>query len=141
MKKTELVRPLFQGTTMFLVMAVLLAGCATGGDQKLVIDTSQVPAVDSLPEEVRLMLEDLGYEVIPDTEKQKFANTFTEYNMRFRAHDVTRVRVDVQVSLVDKITRIHLYKTDEKTASVATVQRYEEIRKEAARRFGEDSVK
>ncbi len=140
-KKTELVRPLFQGMTTFLVMVVLLAGCATGSNQKLEIDTSRVPAVDNLPGEIRLMLEDLGYEVIPETAREKFEKTFSDYSMRFRARDVTRVRVDVQVMLVDKIARIHIYKTDEKTASAATIQRYEAIRKEAVRRFGEDSVK
>lgn len=125
---------------IYAAMFILLAGCALGSNQKLVIDTSEVQAVRNLPAEVRLMLEDLGYEVIPESGNERFANTFTSYTMRFKARDAENIRVDVQFQLVDNLTRMHLYNTDEKTPGAATVQRYDTLRKRVQSEFGVDSV-
>ncbi len=125
----------------YAALALLLAGCALGSNQRLVIDTSEVPAVRNLTAEVRIMLEGLGYEMIPESDNARFANTFTNYTMHFKARDADNIRVDVQFQLVDNLTRIHLYNTEEKTPGTATLRRYDTLRKQAKSVFGADSVK
>ncbi len=134
-------RSFFHSVTLLTAMVLLLSGCATGGIQKLVIDTSQVPAVDYLPDEVTSMLEDLGYEVIPESDAERWARNFDDYKMQFKARDAENIRVDVQFTLIDRLTRLHLYDINEKTPGAATIQRFNTLKKRVEWEFGVDSVK
>ena len=52
--------------SMFLVgFALTLAGCATGGGETLKVKTKHVLGVQSMPNEVNALLQDLGYQWIP----------------------------------------------------------------------------
>ena len=131
----------YQSVMLYVAMFLLVSGCASSGNQRLVIDTRQVPAIQYLPNDVTAMLEDLGYEVIPETDAAKRARTFEDYKMQFKARDEENIRVDVDFRLVDKLTRIHLYNTDEKTPGAATIQRYNALKMRVQQAFGVDSVK
>ena len=131
----------FQRVMLYAAMALLVSGCASSGKQRLVIDTRAVPAVEYLPDEITAMLESLGYVVIPESDAAKRARTFADYKMQLKARDAENVRVDVDFKLVDKLTRIHLYNTDEKTPSAATIQRYQALKNRMEWEFGVDSVK
>lgn len=86
------------------------------------------------------MLEDLGYVLISESDAVEEKQNFDEYRMRFKARDEANIRVDVDFRLVDKLTRIHLYNTDEKVPSAATKQRYNVLKKRVQQAFGADSV-
>jgi hypothetical protein len=127
--------------TSALMVFLLLAGCASSGGQSLTLDTRQVPAVEYLPDEVTAMLEDLGYEVMPESRAQRLAQSFDDYKLQFKARDADNIRVDVDFRLTDKLTRMHLYNANEKTPSAATLQRYNALKQRVQREFGVDSVK
>ena len=127
--------------TLYAAMVLLVSGCASSSHQKMVIDTREVPAVEDLPKEVKAMLEDMGYEVIPESDAKRWERNFIDYKMQFKARDAENVRVDVDFRLLHKQAGIHLYNTDEKTPGAATMQRYEELKKRVEWEFGADSVK
>ena len=71
-----------RSVTLYAAMILLVSGCASSGGQKLVIDTREVPAVVYLPKEIKAMLEDMGYEVIPESDAKRWARKFNDYKMR-----------------------------------------------------------
>jgi hypothetical protein len=127
--------------TSALMVFLLLAGCASSGGQRLTLDTRQVSAVEYLPDEVTAMLEDLGYEVMPEPKTQRLAQSFENYKLQFKARDAENIRVDVDFKLNEKLTRMLLYTTNEKTPSAATLQRYQLLKARLQQEFGVDSIK
>ena len=96
-----------KGVTIAAAITVLLA-CATSGGQRLTLDTRNVPAVEYLPDEITAMLDDLGYEALPASDKQRLARTFDSDKMQFKARDDANVRVEVNFRLTEKLTGMHL---------------------------------
>ena len=131
----------YYGVTLYAVMILLMSACVASGGQRLTLDTRDVPAVEYLPDEVTLMLEDLGYEELPESRAQRMAQSFDDYKLQFKARDVENIHVDVDFKLIDKLTRMHLYNIDEKTPSAATIQRFDALKRRVQRQFGVDSVK
>jgi len=130
----------FQGVTLYAAMVLLLSACAGSGGQSLTLDTRHVPAVQYLPDEVTALLDDLGYEVLADTDTERPSQSFDDDKMQFKARDDTNIRVEVHFRLNKKLTRMHLYNITEKTPSVATVQRYNALKQRVQQEFGVDSV-
>lgn len=130
-----------RSVTLYAAMVLLVSGCASSGHQKLVIDTREVPAVENLPKEIKAMLEDMGYEGIPESDAKRWARNFNDYKMQFKARNAENIRIDVDFRLLDKQTGIHLYNNDEKTPGAATIRRYDELKKRVEWEFGADSVK
>ena len=131
----------FQQVALYVATLLLLAACASSSGQKLVIDTRNVPAVGYLPDEVRALLEDLGYEMMPESRAERMAQSFDDYKLQFKARDADNIRVDVDFRLTEKLTGMHLYNTDETSPSSATLQRYEQLKQRVQQEFGVDSIK
>jgi hypothetical protein len=126
---------------LFGIVVLLVSSCASTGGKKLVLDTRDVPAVENLPKEVTLMLTDLGYEVVPEPDMERWARQYNDYSMQFKARDADTVRIDVDFRLLEKKTRMRLYNTDEKTPGSATIERYNELKQRVEDTFGADSVR
>jgi predicted ATPase len=139
MKRTERSWSVLQPGPLFAVL-LLLSGCTSSGGKSLVLDTRQVPAVENLPREVTVVMNDLGYEVIPETDAKRWARNFDDYKMRFRSRADANIRVDVDFKLVDNLTRMRLYNSDKKTPGDITAQRYDELKQRLQQEFGVDSV-
>jgi hypothetical protein len=130
---------LLKAVALFTVC--LLAACGSTVSQKLTLDTRQVPAVVYLPDEIKTMMEDLGYVVVPESDTARLARSFDNYRLQLKARDAEHIRVDVDFRLADKITKMHLYNTNEKTPSAATRQRYQVLKARLQQEFGVDSVR
>jgi hypothetical protein len=126
---------------LFGIVVLLVSGCSSTGGKKLVLDTRDVPAVENLPKEVTLMLTDLGYEVVPEPDMERWARQYNDYSMQFKARDADTVKIDVDFRLLEKKTRMRLYNTDEKTPGSATIERYNELKQRVEDTFGSDSVR
>ena len=87
------------------------------------------------------MLKDLGYEAVAEPDAERWARSFEDYKVQFKARDDATIRVDVDFKLINQLTGIHLYNTAEKTPGAATMQRYEILKKRVEWEFGVDSVK
>jgi hypothetical protein len=118
----------------------VLTACAASGGQRLTLDSRHVPAVGYLPDEVTAMLDDLGYEVMPESDAARRAQSFDDYKLQFKARDAANVRIDVDFRLTGKLTGMHLYNIDEKTPSAATLQRHNALKTRVQQEFGVDSV-
>ena len=106
----------------------------------MMIDARQVPAVQYMPGEITAMLEDLGYELIPDPDPLKSAERYAEYRMRFKARDAASTRIDVHIKMVNSVTGLHLYQVGEKGRMPATAERYRELRRRVEPHFGAENV-
>lgn len=138
---------------LYIVLVLLLSACAGSGGQKLTLDTRHVPAVQYLPEEVMSLLNDLGYVVLAENDTESLALSFDnadaaimaqsydDYEMKFKARDEANIRIDVYFRLNEKLTRMRLYNIAEKTSGAATVQRYNILKQRLQDEFGTDSVK
>jgi hypothetical protein len=104
------------------------------------IDTRRVPAVQYMPGEITAMLEDLGYELIPDPDPLQTAQRYAEYRMQFKARDAASARVDVHIRMVDNVTGLHLYRVGEKGSMPVTTERYRELRQRVEFQFGAENV-
>ena len=140
MKFMKLVGPLFAVVPLSCLMCLWLTGCATSGGQSLMIDARQVQAVQYMPGEITAMLEDLGYQLIPDPDPLKTAERYGEYRMQFKAPDAADIRIDVHIKMVNSVTGLHLYQVVEKGSVPATVERYHELRKRVELQFGAENV-
>jgi len=140
MKRMESVGPLFAIVALSALMCLWLPGCATTGDQSLMIDTRRVPAVQYMPGEITAMLEDLGYQLIPDPDPLKSTERYAEYRMQFKARDAADIRIDVHIKVVNNVTGLHVYQVGEKKSTAATTERYRELRKRVELEFGAENV-
>jgi len=131
---------LFRGVLLYVTMVLLVSACATAGGTRLTINSRDVPAIEYVPKEVTAMLKDLGYEVIPEPDAERWARNFEDYKIQFRAHDDENIRVDVDFKLINQLTGIHLYNAAEKTPGANTIQRYNILKKRVEWEFGVDSV-
>ena len=140
MKHMESVWPLFAVVALSALMSLWLPGCATSGGQSLMIDTRQVPAVQYMPGEITAMLEDLGYQLIPDPDPVKTVERYAEYRMQFKARDAANIRIDVHIKMASNVTGLHVYQVGEKESTVATTERYRELKKRVELQFGAENV-
>ena len=140
MKRMESVGPLFAIVALSVLMCLWLSGCATTGDQSLMIDTRRVPAVQYMPGEITAMLEDLGYQLIPDPDPLKTAERYAEYRMQFKARNAANIRIDVHIKMVNSVTGLQPYRVGEKGVMPATTERYRELRKRVELQFGAENV-
>jgi len=123
----ESVWPCSAPVALGVLVCLWLTGCATTGDQSLMIDTRQVPAVQYMPGEITAMLEDLGYELIPDPDPVKTAERYAEYRMQFKARDAAGIRIDVHIEMVNNVTGLHLYRVGQKGPMPAKAERSEDV--------------
>jgi len=140
MKRMESASPLFVVAALSALMYLWLPGCTTTGSQGLMIDTRQLPAVQYMPGEITAMLEDLGYQLIPDPDPVTSAERYAEYRMQFKARDDANIRIGVHIKLVSSVTGLHLYQLGEKGSTAATTERYRELRKRVEHQFGAENV-
>lgn len=140
MKHMESVWPVSVAAALSGLMCLWLAGCATTDGQSLMIDARQVPAVQYMPGEITAMLEDLGYQLIPDPDPLKSAQRYAEYRMRFKARDAASTRIDVHIKMVNNVTGLHLYQLGENGPMPATTERYRELRSRVELHFGAEKV-
>jgi hypothetical protein len=117
-----------------------IAVCATAPGHRLTIDARQVPAVQYMPGEITAMLEDLGYQLIPDPDPVKTVERYAEYRMQFKARDAADIRIDVHIKMVNRVTSLYLYAGGEKVATAATAKRYRQLRKRVEMQFGAENV-
>lgn len=123
MKCMESLWPFSTVVALGVLMSFYVAGCATTAGHSLMIDARQVPAVQYMPGEITAMLEDLGYELIPDPDPVKTAERYAEYRMQFKARDAANIRIDVHIKMVNNVTSLHLYQLGEKETTAATAKR------------------
>jgi hypothetical protein len=140
MKRMESASPLFAIVALVALMHLWLAGCATTGSQSLMIDTRQLPAAQYMPGEITAMLEDLGYQLIPDPDPVKSAERYAQYRMQFKARDAEDIRIDVHIKMVNSVTGLHLHQLGEKGSTAATTARYRELRNRVELQFGAENV-
>lgn len=122
------------------VMSLWVTACATNGSHSLMIDARQVPAVQYMPGEITAMLEDLGYQLIPDPDPIKSAERYAEYRLQFKARDAADIRIDVHIKMVTNVTGLHLYQRGEKEPTAETAERYRQLKKRVERQFGAENV-
>jgi len=140
MKRIESASPLFAAAALSVLMSLWVPGCATSAGQSLMIDSRQVPAVQYMPGEITTMLEDLGYQLVPDPDPVKTAERYAEYRMQFRARDAADIRIDVHIKMVNSVTGLHLYQVGEKGSMPAKAERYRELKRRVELQFGAENV-
>ena len=121
-------------------ISLCAAGCANTSGHRLTIDARKVPAVQYMPGEITAMLEDLGYQLIPDPDPVKTAERYAEYRMQFKSRDAADIRIDVHIKMVNRVTSLYLYQLGEKEATEATAERYRQLRKRVEMQFGAENV-
>ena len=126
--------------TMVPLMGLGFGGCATTEGQSLRIDARQVPAVQYMPDEITSVLEDLGYQLIPDPYPATTAQRHDQIRMQFRARDASGTRIDVHIQLVSKVTGLNLYRVVEGGSRVAAPERFAELKRQVELRFGAENV-
>lgn len=152
MRGIRSIESVFQCVMLYTVIVLLLSACVGSGGKNLTLDTRHVPAVQYLPGEVTSLLDDLGYEVVAETDAkspalsfdnadaERMAQSFDKYKMNFKARDDANIKVEVYFRLNEKLTRMHFYNIAEKTPSAATVQRFNKLKQRVEDEFGADSV-
>jgi hypothetical protein len=140
MKRMKSVLPCSALVALGVLMSLCFPGCATNAGQSLMIDARQVPAVQYMPGEITAMLEDLGYQLVPDPDPVKSAERYAEYRMQFKARDAASTRIDVHIKMVNNVTGLHLYQVGEKGPMPATAERYRKLRKRVELQFGAENV-
>lgn len=128
------------GATTLLVTFVALTACATQNVQSLRIDTRHIKGVQYKPVEMSNMLDDLGYERIPNPDPARAVENYEEYRMQFRARDASEIRIDVHIRMTNGVIGIHFYEKGKKQLGDVALQRYYLLKKRVEFQFGKDHV-
>ena len=132
--------------TMFLVgFALTLAGCATGGGETLKVKTEHVLGVQSMPNEVDALLQELGFQWIPVLDRDTGHEVKTvlqggDYRMAFVYAETGRVRIDARIREVDGYTRLRFYEPEGNGLSPSSMALLERLKQRLVLEFGQANV-
>ena len=129
----------------FVAIALTATGCATGGGETLKVKTKHVLGVQSMPNEVNALLQDLGYQWIPVLDRDTGQEVKTviqggDYRMAFVYAETGQVRIDTRIREADGHTRLHFYEPDGNGLSPSSMALLERLKQRLVLEFGQASV-
>ena len=130
---------------LWVLLGILVVGCASGGGRVLEIDVSTVPGQQHMPDELNQMLGELGYEWVPvfdptSNRGVKVARFDDQYRMQFRHLEAPDVLIDVRIRLEDGFSRLDFYEKDRQGLSPTSERLLQELKSRAELEFGEANI-
>jgi hypothetical protein len=130
---------------LLAVLGLQLSGCASSGGETLEIDAHKLPGIQHVPDELTVMLRDLGYDWIPVKDPNshlgvKTAQIDGEYRMRFEYLKTRQVRIDVRIRLKDGFTWLNMVESGSQSLSPSSVALFEKLKMRAEQEFGAVNV-
>jgi len=130
---------------LFVLVGLQLPGCAGTGGETLKIDARKAPGIRHVPDELTVMLRDLGYDWIhvddPASHRGvKVAQKDGEYRMRFEYLQTRQVRIDVRIRRRDGFTWLNFYQLDSQGLSSSSSSLFEKLKTRAEQEFGAVNV-
>ena len=128
-----------------LLSALLLQGCASPGGEVIRIDVQHVVARQNMPEELTIMLRELGYDWLPivDPVNRQRVKTVVRndgYQMLFEYQKTRQARIDVRIRWEDGLTNLHFYEPGNKSLSESSQELLRQLQQRCARQFGATNV-
>ena len=131
---------------MFAAFLLISPGCATVRDgETLSIDTRNVLGARYMPDEVTLMLSELGFRWIPINDPEidrpvKMVRRYGEFRMRFEYAESGQVRIDARMSERPGVTRLHFYEPGSESLGASSRELLRRLRERAESKFGRANV-
>jgi len=131
---------------LLILTALFQFGCATvTGGRTLDVDTGGIESVQSMPQEISRLLDELGYQWLPVHDPDigqpiKVAEINGQYRMLFQARDNPAIRIEVHIRETGQYTGLHFYDTGNKQLDAAAQQQYRKLRDRLVLEFGPNHV-
>jgi hypothetical protein len=123
------------------LLTVFLSGCSAKHAHTLQLSPAEVPAAGLyMPDEIRRMMQDLGYQQVVDSDPVRTAERYQEYRTQYRLYDGSEFRVDVHMRMVGNDTCFYFYQVGREFPDEAGERRYQELRARLQFQFGAGNV-
>ena len=128
-----------------VLFVLQFTGCASTGGETLKIDARDVPGVQHVPDELTVMLRELGYDWIhvQDPNSHRGVKTVQrdgEYHMRFEYVETRQARIDARIRIQDGVTWLRFYEPDSQTLSPSSTTLFEKLKARTVQEFGAVNV-
>lgn len=145
MRHCRLESPVFRSSTLLAILFVFASGCSTTGGTVLKIDARELQGVQSLPQEITRMLDDLGYDWVPVRDPSialpvKVARHAGQWRMRFQARDRADIWIDARFNVGESTATLRLYEVGDDGHSSPSEHYHRELLERLELEFGRDHV-
>lgn len=128
-----------------LFLAALMSSCATQHSATLKVNPRHVEGVQYSPQEITLMMTDLGYQRLrvedPVTEQSvAIAEKQGEYRMLFQSLENNNIRVNAHIVKVDGSITLYFYNINKSALSSSSLQLFEKLQHRVRLEYGADNV-
>ena len=128
-----------------VLFVLQFTGCGSTGRETLKIDARDVPGVQHMPDELTVMLRELGYDwiLVQDPNSNRGVKTVQrdgEYHMRFEYVETRQARIDARIRIQDGVTWLRFYEPDSQTLSPSSTTLFEKLKARTVQEFGAVNV-
>lgn len=128
-----------------LFLAALMSSCATQHSATLKVNPRHVEGVQYSPQEITLMMTDLGYQRLrvedPVTEQSvAIAEKQGEYRMLFQSLENNNILVNAHIVKVDGSITLYFYNINKSALSSSSLQLFEKLQHRVRLEYGADNV-